>query len=302
MATRRFGLVAAEIPAPEFDLALTLNSGQVFHWRAAGAGFVGTMGDEPIYLEARGDSLLVAPASSAGRVARYFALDHPLAEIRRSFPAGDAALAAAAGACAGLRLIRQPLWECTATFITSAMKQVAHIRQISETLRERYGRVVRAGELNLPAYPEPEKIAALSEGDLRACGLGFRAAKLLATAQRFATGGIREEALRRLDRAQAEIALRALPGVGPKVANCVMLFALEHLDAFPIDVWIERVLREKYFQRKRRVTKGRLRDFAQAHFGPYGGYAQQYLFHHARTQPRPGRGNPKLEIRKSKKV
>jgi N-glycosylase/DNA lyase len=66
----------------------------------------------------------------------------------------------------------------------------------------------------------------------------------------------------------------------------VLLFALEHLDAFPIDVWIERVLRERYFRGKRRVTAGRLRAFAQSHFGPYGGYAQQYLFHHARTARR----------------
>ena len=80
--------------------------------------------------------------------------------------------------------------------------------------------------------------------------------------------------------------LRALPGVGPKVANCVLLFALEHLDAFPIDVWIERVLRERYFRGKRGVTARRLREFSQSHFGPYGGYAQQYLFHQARTSRR----------------
>jgi N-glycosylase/DNA lyase len=185
-----------------------------------------------------------------------------------------------------LRIIRQPMWECTATFITSAMKQVAHIRQISATLRARYGRVVRAGGLELRAYPAPAALAALDEADLRACGLGFRSAKLLATARRFAAGEMAVDALRALDRSAAESALRTLPGVGTKVANCVLLFALEHLDAFPIDVWIERVLRESYFRGKRRVTAARLRDFAQSHFGHYGGYAQQYLFHHARTARR----------------
>ena len=288
MSARRFGLPTAEIAALDFDLALTLNSGQVFHWRAEGAGFAGTIGDKAIYAEQRGAALLVAPAERAPEVAQYFALDHPLAEIRRSFPADDAVLGAAAASCAGLRIIRQPLWECTATFITSAMKQVAHIRQISSALRARYGRVVRAGELELAAYPTPESLAALGEAGLRACGLGFRAAKLLATARRFATGAISEGALRGLDRAAAESVLRGLPGVGPKVANCVLLFALEHLDAFPIDVWIERVLRDSYFRGKRRVTTARLRDFAQSHFGPYGGYAQQYLFHHARTARRRG--------------
>jgi N-glycosylase/DNA lyase len=288
MAARRFGLETSRLKAPEFDLALTLNSGQVFHWRAEGAGFAGAIGDQAVYVEPRKGSLLVAPGGAADLVRRYFALDHPLAEIRRSFPADDAALATAAASCGGLRIIRQPFWECTATFITSAMKQVAHIRQISESLRWHHGLAVRAGDLEARAYPTPAALAALTESDLRACGLGFRAAKLRATAQRFAAGEILEEDLRGLPRAEAELTLRALPGVGPKVANCVLLFALEHLDAFPIDVWIERVLRERYFRGKRGVTPARLREFSQSHFGPYGGYAQQYLFHHARTERRRG--------------
>jgi N-glycosylase/DNA lyase len=78
--------------------------------------------------------------------------------------------------------------------------------------------------------------------------------------------------------------LCTLPGIGAKVANCVMLFAYERLRAFPIDVWIERVLREKYFPRKRKVTAAQLRDFCATYFGDHGGYAQQYLFHHARKR------------------
>ncbi len=283
MTARRFGMSTARVAAPDFDLALTLHSGQVFHWRAEGAGFAGAIGDVAVYVEPAEGSLLVAPAGAADLVRRYFALDHSLAEIRATFPLDDAALASAAASCAGLRIIRQPLWECTATFITSAMKQVAHIRQISAALRTRYGSVVRAGELEVRAYPAPAALANLTEAELRACGLGFRAAKLRETARRFASGEINESRLRGATRAEAESVLRALPGVGPKVANCVLLFALEHLDAFPIDVWIERVLRERYFYGKRGITARLLREFSQSHFGPYGGYAQQYLFHHART-------------------
>ena len=77
--------------------------------------------------------------------------------------------------------------------------------------------------------------------------------------------------------------LQRLPGVGPKVANCALLFGFGRLAAFPIDVWIERILRSIYFARKRKVTPKRLREFSARYFGPYGGYAQQYLFHHART-------------------
>jgi N-glycosylase/DNA lyase len=109
-----------------------------------------------------------------------------------------------------------------------------------------------------------------------------------------ASGAVDLDALASLPDDELRAALCELPGVGPKVANCVMLFAYERLSAFPIDVWIERVLRENYFPRRRNPTVGDLRDFAARHFGPYGGYAQQYLFHHARKRarrrlsPRPG--------------
>ena len=91
------------------------------------------------------------------------------------------------------------------------------------------------------------------------------------------------------DDTAARAELCRLPGVGEKVANCALLFGFERVRAFPIDVWIERVLRERYFKRKRKVTSPRLRAFAAEYFGPYGGYAQQYLFHHARMTWR-GRG------------
>src|SRR5207249_8502305 len=124
-----------------------LGSGQVFHWQRAGNGFVGMIGDLPVYVEQCAEVLKVrggeAPARSPRRplsriIARYFALDHSLAEICASFP-DDPVMTAARDFCRGLRIIRQPKWECLATFIGSSMKQVAHIRQISAALRNRSG-------------------------------------------------------------------------------------------------------------------------------------------------------------------
>ena len=146
-----------EVPAPHFDLEMTLNSGQVFHWEKVGAGFYGTIEDRATYVEQRGATLRVATEGGAVRrddksgvvnsapgsrelappvselVRHYFALDHPLDEICASFPR-DPAMNAARDFCRGLRIIRQPKWECLATFICSSMKQVAHIRQISRTV------------------------------------------------------------------------------------------------------------------------------------------------------------------------
>src|SRR5947209_3202302 len=147
-----------QITAKDFDLEKTLNCGQVFHWQNIGNEFRGTIGDLALILEQKGSTLKIRAARSdldgfkpsrsgtaTGRerhlkqiVARYFALDHPLAEIRAAFP-DDEQLNAACDFCRGLRIIRQPKWECLATFICSSMKQVAHIRQMSQALRERFG-------------------------------------------------------------------------------------------------------------------------------------------------------------------
>jgi len=270
----------APILAPDFDLEKTLNCGQVFHWEKSGAGFVGAIGETAICVEQQGRRLCFTGAT-VRVTANYFSLDHPLAKICRSFPR-DPAMAAARDFCRGLRIIRQPAWECLATFITSSMKQVAHIRQISLALRKRHGEAKQILGHEVFTFPSAERIAALTEPELRGCALGYRAKNLLATARRVASGEADLEEWRKLPDDLLRDRLCELPGVGAKVANCVMLFAYERLRAFPIDVWIERVLRQQYFPRKRKVTAQELRTFCDDYFGEHGGYAQQYLFHHAR--------------------
>lgn len=276
-----------EIPAPDFDLAMTLDSGQVFHWERIDHGFCGMIGDRPVYAEQHGDLLRVTKRR-ADLVRNYLAFDHSLAKICASFP-NDALMQAARTYCRGLRIIRQPRWECLATFICSSMKQVAHIRQISHALRRRFGDQRKIDKYDLYSFPSAERISGSSEKDLRECALGYRAKNLLATAQLVSAGEANLEAWVALSDADLRAKLCALPGVGAKVANCVMLFAYERLRAFPIDVWIERVLTREYFPRARKLTGRRLWAFSEAYFGEYGGYAQQYVFHHARHTNRPKR-------------
>jgi N-glycosylase/DNA lyase len=296
-----------EFAAPDFDLAMTLGSGQVFHWEKIGNGFAGTIGDRAVYIEQYGVTLRAfveggAPATSGARrvtgtgsqelappivqlVAHYFGLDHPLAEICESFP-NDPVMNAARDFCRGLRIIRQPKWECLATFICSSMKQVAHIRQISLALRKRFGERRKIGSRVMYTFPSPQRIARASENQLRECKLGYRAKNLRATAQLFSSGECDLESWSTLPDSDLRNNLCDLPGVGVKIANCVMLFAYERLCAFPIDVWIERVLRQRYFPRRKKMTAQQLREFSETYFGEHGGYAQQYLFHHARITSR----------------
>jgi N-glycosylase/DNA lyase len=286
-----------KIRALDLDLAMTLDSGQVFHWQKVGNGFVGAIGDRAVYVEQHANVLKVrdgeAPSLPQARakaralpriVAHYFALDHPLAEICASFP-NDPAMNAARLFCCGLRIIRQPKWECLATFICSSMKQVAHIRQISLALRRRFGDRRKVGDHVAHMFPLAQRIASASEKDLRECALGYRAKNLRATARLVSSGECDLESWSALSDPDLREKLCSLPGVGAKIANCVMLFAYERLRAFPIDVWIERVLKQQYFPRKK-ITEPRLREFSETYFGEHGGYAQQYLFHHARIASR----------------
>jgi N-glycosylase/DNA lyase len=278
-----------QIRAPDFDLVKTLDSGQVFHWRKIDNRFYGAIGQRAAFVEQQGHLLFTN--LDAALVCHYFALDHPLADICSSFP-NDDAMNTAKEFCRGLRIIRQPKWECLATFICSSMKQVAHIRQISQKLRERFGEARKIENHVIHTFPTVERFAASSEKELRECALGYRARNLLTTARLVVDDDVYLEKLSALSDVDLHDRLCALPGVGAKVANCVMLFAYERLRAFPIDVWIERVLRKTYFPRARKLNAERLRSFTERYFGEHGGYAQQYLFHYARMasrQPEVGR-------------
>ena len=268
------------VPAPDFDLEKTLGSGQVFHWTRYGKGFVGAIAENPVYLEQAGESIRVLEGQSK-LAARYLALDHRLPEILETFPT-DPVIKVAVEFCRGLRIIRQPQWECLATFLTSPLKQVQHIRAISLAIRNRFGRRLQRDTVEVFSYPQPEQVAEIPLKMLLDCKLGFRAPNLIATAKMVASGAVDLTALRDLSTEDARAALCELPGVGEKIANCVLLFAYDRLDAVPVDVWIARVLNETYFAGRPKVPLRELKSFAAEYFGSYAGYAQQYLFHHWR--------------------
>ncbi len=276
---------SSPLPLPDypFDLGATLQSGQVFHWHPHQDGWAGLIGDVPVWIAQPSPQLLLVTPGRAALVSHYLGLDHDLPALAATFPPDDLPLRRAMDWCPGLRLIRQPPWECLATFITSSLKQVPHIRKISLTLRHRFGQPRPAPGLPLQAaYPSPQALAAAGEAALRSCGLGYRAPFLHRTASAIAHGHFNLDAIASLPDPQARAALCQLHGVGEKIANCALLFGWQRLAAFPVDVWVERVLRQLYFPHQPETTARTLRDFARSHFGPAGGYAQQFLFHYAR--------------------
>jgi len=274
-------------PVRNYDLAATLNSGQAFRWTTRGGGWEGVVAARWVRLTASPHAITaqtLMPPPDWDWLARYLRLDDDLDAILATFP-DDVPLRAAVAACRGLRLLRQDPWECLASFILSSTKRITHIRQIVATLCRRFGEPVPVPAGREPgfAFPTPVRLAARTEAELRGCGMGFRAPYLLAAARRVAAGEPDLAQLHRRPLAEARTELMSLPGVGRKIADCVLLFASGFDAAFPVDVWVRKALCELYFPRRPPAPR-RLLAFTETHFGPHAGYAQQYLFHYRRTR------------------
>jgi len=278
------------LPVRHYDLASTLSSGQAFRWSWQASGWEGVIDGKWVCLQQDSPhsikATLAEPVTDWSWLEGYLQSRVDLQAILHSFPQ-DPHLTASTKACSGLRLLRQHPWECLASFILSSNKQIVQIKQIILLLCQRHGNPVPVPPRHLPAwaFPSPAQLAVLSEKDLRNCKMGYRAPGLLQTSRLVSEGTINLEAIRLLPLAQARRELMRCPGVGPKIANCVLLFAYDFPAAFPIDVWVLKALRQLYFP-KRRPTPKRLDHFVHTHFGPHAGYAQQYLFHYFRTQDR----------------
>lgn len=260
------------------NLAHTLSSGQTFAFEEDGGGYVGVAGGRPCRVEQRGGDVAIDCLSGDEPFWReYFDLDADYDALLAPHR-GDAALSACADACAGLRLLRQEVWETVCAFIISANNHQKRIESIYRGVSRALGEAVEFRGRELRAFPSPERLAAAPEEALRACGAGYRAPYLIETARMVAQGF--PLGLSAMPYAQALAHLTRLKGVGEKVADCVLLFSGRHGVAFPIDVWMERVLRRVYGMEG---TKKQIKRQAQARFGERAGLIQQYLFHGART-------------------
>lgn len=271
----------------DYDLDATLASGQAFGWSRQGDRWIGSIGPRWVELTSTPEGIQARTPSPAGDwtwLTKYLQSDVALQPVLDSFP-DDPSMRASVSACRGLRLLRQEPWECLASFILSSTKQIVQIQQICGLLRQTFGAPLNVPEGHTPlnAFPTAAAIAASTETALRDCKMGFRAPSLLMAARAVDSGALDLAAVQKGSLEEARETLCTLRGVGPKIANCVLLFAYDFPTAFPVDVWVYRALRELYFP-KRRPSPERLDRFSKTYFGPYSGYAQQYLFHYMRQR------------------
>ena len=231
---------------------------------------------------------------SAADAWSFLGLDRPLSRIYRAF-ASDRPLAAAVAAVPGMRLLRQDPWECLAAFVCSQNSNIPKIEMSLERIARRWGTAhAWEGGVEVASFPSPETLASLSSDDLRFTGLGYRCRYLVMTARALVEQGLDPAALRSLEYDDALAALMRLPGVGRKVADCALLFSMDKPQAFPVDVWVRRVLHECYRGPLERCLPGvekqagkalcprehaAMLRFAWDRWGMLAGYAGQYLFH-----------------------
>jgi len=275
------------IPVVDYDLSATLSSGQAFRWRKEGPSWIGILHQRWVRLTAGPSELMAETAEDVDDwrwLTDYLQTGVDLSSVLKTFPA-DAPMQAAVEACHGLRLLRQDPWECLASFILSSTKQIVQIQQIISELCQRFGKPIPAGDGHERGwtFPSPERLAGTTESALRQCKMGFRAPFLLGAARAVAEAKLDLNSLSNLPVESARSELLKLHGVGEKVSNCVLLFAYGRPEAFPVDVWVAKALRQLYFPKHQPNVK-RLQAFAAKHFGPNAGYAQQYLFHYMRTR------------------
>ncbi len=260
----------------ELDPVLTCECGQCFRWNADADGRYSGVASgriarlwtegEDVFIEADGDDLPFWRD--------YLDMETDYAAARRSLDGAGAYMRACAEHGAGIRILRQDKWETLCSFIISQCNNIPRIKGIVERLCAAFGAPIPGAD-GVYAFPAAERLAALGDGGLDFLRSGYRAGYILSAARAVASGKMDLEAAARLPGDGAWEALKALPGVGDKVANCVVLFGFHQMDAFPVDVWIRRVLREHFPP-----------GFSPAQLGEYAGLAQQYMFYYARTEGR----------------
>jgi len=267
----------AEITVTDFDLRSTVECGQLFTYLRTGGWYYITGNDQLFAVRQAGERVEYR-GTDESFIRHFFRLDDDLPGIRRSLDR-DPIISRAFAASMGLRLVCLDLWETILSFTCSQACNIPRIRQVLQRMAQEWGTRLELDGFVMHSLPRPAAVP--DEKALRQAGVGFRA-RYISRAAKVADGLLGR--LQHLDYHSARRELLSLPGVGPKIADCVCLFSLGFLQAFPVDTWIRKMMHDFYFQGSNPKDE-QIITFARDHFGEYAGYAQQYLYAFYRRCP-----------------
>ena len=269
---------------PDLDIKIslheTINSGQIFLWE--------NYGNEWFVLD--GNDIIMGKQTpfeviTFSKIAKnFFREDDNYEKILKDITK-DKIVKKATNRYPGLRITRQDPFQCCISFIVSSNSNIPNIRMRLQKFCRKFGKKVRFQKRDFVIFPEPKRLASATLQELKECKLGYRSKYVLDTSQAIASGEVDLDELKKMKYEQAREVLLKLPGIGDKVADCVMLFSLEKLDSFPLDTWMLKILQKYYSNNicidKKSISKKRYEDIHQnvlEHFGKYAGYSQQFLY------------------------
>lgn len=269
--------------AKDFNIKHTFDCGQCFRWHENDdKSYSGITYGRAVRVSQQGCDIYI----KGGKVEdknfwiNYFDLDRDYGEIKKEL-SKDATLNDAVKYGDGIRILNQEPFEITVSYIISANNRIPMIMRAVENISKMFGNKIEFDGKEYYSFPDVESLSKATVSELEKCGCGFRAPYIVDTVQKLKSGESSLSDIQRMKTDDAAKELMKLKGIGPKVADCIMLFSMGKYDAFPVDVWVKRVMQYLYLAPD--VSLKKIRDFARDKFGDIAGFAQEYLFYYART-------------------
>jgi len=257
----------------------SINSGQVFLWRKNGDHWYGVNGQDILRINNSGSII-----SYQNIKTDFFRKKDNMEKIIKSI-SKDNTTKKAVKKYLGLRLLKQDPFQCMISFIVSSNSNIQKIKTSLENISRKFGTKIEFENQEFFLFPKPDKLGKASINEIRNCGVGYRAKFIKEAANMIFSKKIDFESLKKSNYFETKESICSIPGVGNKVADCIMLFSLNKLEAFPLDRWMIRILEKYFFNEFQLETKAItekqydiLHEKIVNHFGPYAGYAQQFLF------------------------
>ena len=264
----------------DFNIEQIAESGECFRWnKITDNKYVGVIMGGVCIVEQNGEEVIFDSNLSDDVIKHYFDLDRDYSKIKE-FYKNDEILAKAIKYGEGIRILNQEKFETLISFIISANNNIPRIKKSVEKIAEKYGKKIEYKGETYFTFPSAEELDRATLEELRECGVGFRDKYIKEAAKMVSNVHIDLEKISKLSTDECKKELVKIKGVGSKVADCVMLFSMKKSDAFPVDVWIKRIMEGLYI--KQEVTLKEIEKYAKEKFGEYAGIAQQYLFVYAK--------------------
>ena len=275
-----------------FELRDIFECGQCFRWNAKDDGsYTGVIKNGVINVKKINNDVIfegICNGNIADICRDYFDLNRDYNKIKTTLSNVDEYLKESIEYGSGIRILNQDLWEMIISLIISANNNIPRIKGIIEKMSQKYGNKIVWKGKDYYIFPTIKQLSSASKDDLRALGMGFRDTYIFNTTNTIASGNIKlEELHNEKDTSKVREKLLTLSGVGPKVADCILLFStLKRFDVFPIDVWVRRVMNDLYIKNEdeTKVSKKEIEKLAKEKYGDLEGIAQQYLFYWRREQ------------------